>query len=71
MATIEFSTPAMKRLGENTLDGIVVVAVLSWMDIVLGFNVIPDIVTNLVAWPTLIGGAWLTWKFVRGHQWFK
>ena len=71
MATIEFNTPTVKKFAENLADFIAVVAMISWTDILLGFNIIPSGLTNLVAWPTLIGVAWLGWKFVRGHQWFK
>tara|TARA_R100001086_G_scaffold211289_1_gene127188 strand:+ start:1493 stop:1708 length:216 start_codon:yes stop_codon:yes gene_type:complete len=71
MATIEFNNESMKRFAENLADFIAVVAIVSWTDILLGFNIIPGVVTSLVAWPTLIGATWLGWKFVRGHQWFK
>ena len=71
MATIEFSSASMKRFAENLADVIAVIALVCWTDILLGFNIIPDFLTNLVAWPTIIGVSWLGWKFVRGHQWFK
>lgn len=71
MATIEFNNASVKRFAENLADFVAVVAIVSWTDILLGFNIIPDFVTSLVAWPTLIGVSWLGWKFVRGHQWFK
>lgn len=71
MATIEFSTPNVRRFAENLADVIAVIAAVIWLDIGLDLNVIPQFAKTLVAWPTLIGGGWLFWKFVRGHQWFK
>lgn len=69
--TFEFTNASVKRFAENLADLIAVVAGLIWIDILLDFNIIPDFLKAIVAWPTLLGSGWLLWKFVRGHQWFK
>jgi len=71
MATIEFNNDSVRKVAETAADLIAVLTMLIWVDLLLGFDVIPQFLKTLVAWPTLIAVAWLGWKFVRGHQWFK
>lgn len=69
--TIPFSSSAVKRLAENVLDLIVVAGVVLLLDQFFDFNVVPQFIKTLIAWPVLIGAGWLTLKYVGSKKFFR